>query len=85
MMRLMGIEALEEAPARYGRHEVFKADQGSQFTGALVAASVRISMGGCGRWINNVSIERLWRSLNYEDADLKRRADGIEACAGIGT
>ena len=60
--------ALEEALARYGRPEIFNTDQGSQFTGAaftsaLIDAGVRISMDGRGRWMDNVFIERLWRSL----------------------
>jgi putative transposase len=83
------VEALEEALARYGRPEVFNTDQGSQFTGmtftgVLVAAGIRISMDGRGRWMDNVFIERLWRSLKYEDVYLKGYADGIEARAGIG-
>lgn len=64
------------------------ASQGSQFTGAaftgtLSAAGIRISMDGRGRWIDNVFIERLWRSLKYEDVYLKGYADGREARAGI--
>ena len=83
------LEALEEALARYGRPEIFNPDQGSQFTGAaftgaLTNAGVRISMDGRGRWMDNVFIERLWRSLKYEDVYLKGYADGIEARAGIG-
>jgi putative transposase len=65
------IEALEEALARFGSPENFNTDQGSQFTslrfaGALQEAGVRISMDGRGRWMDNVFIERLWRSLKYE-------------------
>jgi putative transposase len=83
------VEALEDALARYGRPEIFNTDQGSQFTGAaftgvLLAAGVRISMDGRGRWMDNVFIERLWRSLKYEDVYLKGYADGFEARAGIG-
>jgi len=83
------VEALEEALARHGRPEIFNTDQGSQFTGAaftgvLIDAGVRISMDGRGRWMDNVFIERLWRSLKYEDVYLKGYADGIEARAGIG-
>jgi putative transposase len=67
------LAALREALARFGRPEIFNTDQGSQFTsaaftGALTAASVRISMDGRGRWMDNVSIERLWRSLKHEGA-----------------
>jgi putative transposase len=82
------IAALEEALARFGRPGIFNTDQGSQFTsaaftGTLAAAGVRISMDGRGRWMDNVFIERLWRSLKYEDIYLKGYADGREAKAGI--
>jgi putative transposase len=82
------VEALEEALARYGKPEIFNTDQGSQFTsgdftGVLSKAEVRISMDGRGRWMDNVFIERLWRSLKYEDIYLKGYADGREAKAGI--
>jgi putative transposase len=82
------VEALEEALARFGRPEIFNTDQGSQFTSAaftsvLIGAGVRISMDGRGRWMDNVFIERLWRSLKYEDIYLKGYADGREAKAGI--
>lgn len=65
------IEALEEALARHGRPEIFNTDQGSQFTSprfttVLQDAAVNISMDGRGRWMDNVMIERLWRSLKYE-------------------
>ena len=61
------VSALEEALARFGRPEIFDTDQGSQFTSAaftalLAAAGIRISMDGRGRWMDNVFIERLWRS-----------------------
>jgi putative transposase len=66
------VSALEEALARFGRPEIFNTDQGSQFTsaaftGTLTAAGIRISMDGRGRWMDNVFIERLWRSLKHED------------------
>ena len=82
------VSALEEALARFGRPEIFNTDQGSQFTsaaftGVLTAADVRISMDGRGRWMDNVFIERLWRSLKHEDIYLKGYADGREAHAGI--
>jgi transposase InsO family protein len=81
--------ALEEALARFGKPEIFNTDQGSQFTsgdftGMLATAGIRISMDGRGRWIDNVFIERLWRSLKYEDIYLKGYADGRDAKAGIG-
>ena len=83
------VAALEEALARYGRPEIFNTDQGSQFTGAaftsvLINAGVRISMDGRGRWMDNVFIERLWRSLKHEDVYLEGYADGREARTGIG-
>lgn len=83
------VSALEEALARFGRPAIFNTDQGGQFTsaaftGTLAAAGVRISMDGRGRWMDNVFIERLWRSLKYEDIYLKGYADGREAKAGIG-
>jgi putative transposase len=82
------VSALEEALARFGKPEIFNTDQGSQFTsaaftGTLAAAGIRISMDGRGRWLDNVFIERLWRSLKYEDIYLKGYADGREARAGI--
>ena len=82
------VSALEEALARFGRPEIFNTDQGSQFTsaaftGVLVSTGIRISMDGRGRWMDNVFIERLWRSLKYEDVYLQDYADGHEAKAGI--
>jgi putative transposase len=82
------VSALEEALARFGRPEIFNTDQGSQFTsaaftGTLTAAGIRISMDGRGRWMDNVFIERLWRSLKHEDVYLQGYADGQEAKAGI--
>ena len=53
------------------------------FTGVLIAAGIRISMDGRGRWMDNVFIERLWRSLKYEDVYLKGYVDGRDAKAGI--
>jgi putative transposase len=70
------IDALEEALARYDAPEIFNSDQGSQFTsegftGLLTSHGVRISMDGRGRWLDNVFIERLWRSVKYEEVYLK--------------
>jgi len=84
------VDALEEALARFGRPEIFNTDQGSQFTGAaftgvLSTAGIRISMDGRGRWMDNVFIERLWRSIKYEEVYLKCYADGWEARVGIGS
>lgn len=66
------VEALEEALERFGTPEIFNTDQGSQFTGAdftgvLKAKGIRISMDGKGRWVDNVIVERFWRSLKYEE------------------
>ena len=66
------VEALEEALAHYGCPEIFNTDQGSQFTSedfidVLLAHGIQISMDGKGRWLDNVFIERLWRSLKYEE------------------
>jgi len=82
------VAALEDALARHGRPEIFNTDQGSQFTGrdftgTLERSGIRISMDGRGRWMDNVFIERLWRSLKYEDIYLKAYGDGREAKAGI--
>jgi putative transposase len=78
------VEALEEAIARFGRPEIFNTDQGSQFTSEewtsrLTEAGVAISMDGKGRWIDNVFIERLWRSVKYEEVYLHAYANGTEA------
>ena len=78
------VEALEEALAKFGPPEVFNTDQGSQFTSEewtapLKATGVAISMDGKGRWIDNVFIERLWRSVKYEDVYLRAYASGSEA------
>ena len=82
------IEALEEALARFGRPDIFNTDQGSQFTsprftGALLAAGVQVSMDGRGRWMDNVFIERLWRSLKYECVYLHAFETGSELRAGL--
>ena len=84
------IEALEEALAKYGKPEIFNTDQGSQFTsaeftGVLKTADVCISMDGKGRWIDNVFIERLWRSLKYECVYLHAFETASETRAGIGS
>ena len=83
------IEALEEAMARYGRPEIFNTDQGSQFTSVgftsvLRDAGVAISMDGRGRCMDNIFIERLWRSLKYEAVYLHELRDGFEARRIIG-
>jgi putative transposase len=78
------VEALEEAMRKHGQPEIFNTDQGSQFTSddwiaPLKAAGVAISMDGKGRWIDNVFIERLWRSVKYEEVYLRAYANGTEA------
>jgi len=83
------VEALEEAIRRYGAPDIFNTDQGAQFTsdaftGALKAAGIRISMDGKGRWVDNVFVERLWRSLKYEEVYLKAYDTVAEARLGIG-
>ena len=65
------VEALEEAIAKYGQPEVFNTDQGSQFTSddftrVLKNHDIKISMDGKGRWVDNVFVERLWKSVKYE-------------------
>ena len=82
------LEALEEALSRFGRPEIFNTDQGSQFTsprftGVLRDAGVRISMDGRGRWMDNVFIERLWRSLKYECIYLHAFDNGSALRAGL--
>jgi len=82
------VEALSEAIARYGAPEIVNTDQGSQFTSkawteVLDAAGVRISMDGKGRWIDNVFIERLWRSVKYEDIYLRAYENGRDLKAGL--
>jgi len=83
------VEALGEALSRYGRPEIFNTDQGSQFTslaftGALKAAGIEISMDGRGRCMDNIFIERLWRSLKYEAVYLHELTDGFVAERVIG-
>ena len=78
------VEALTEALARYGTPEVFNTDQGSQFTSddftaVLKDAGVRISMDGKGRWVDNVFVERLWRSVKYEEVYLHAYGSIAEA------
>ena len=75
------VEALEEALQNHGKPRIFNTDQGAQFTSA---AFIAISMDGRGRFMDNIFIERLWRSIKYEEVHLKAYADGREARAGIG-
>jgi putative transposase len=83
------VEALEEALAHYDRPEIFNTDQGSQFTsddftGTLKRHEITISMDGKGRCMDNIFVERLWRSLKYEEVYLNAYATVAEAKAGIG-
>ena len=83
------VDALEEAIGRYGAPDIFNTDQGAQFTsaaftGVLKAAEVRISMDGKGRWVDNVFVERLWRSVKYEEIYLRAYDSVSEARARIG-
>ena len=78
------VEALKEAMDRFGTPKILNTDQGAQFTseewiGVLDAAKVAVSMDGKGRWIDNVFIERLWRSVKYEEVYLHGYANGTEA------
>jgi putative transposase len=82
------VEALQEALAKFGAPEIFNTDQGSQFTSeewikVLDDAGVAISMDGKGRWIDNVFIERLWRSVKYEEVYLHGYTNGTEARTGL--
>lgn len=83
------IDAVEEARRRYGDPEIFNTDQGCQFTcarfvGPLKEAGVKISMNGKGRALDNVVVERFWRSLKYEEVYLKDYIDLPEARRQIG-
>ena len=83
------VEALEEALYVYKAPEIFNTDQGSQFTsdeftGVLRGRGIEISMDGKGSWRDNVFVERLWRSLKYEEVYLKAYESVASAKAGIG-
>jgi putative transposase len=84
------IDALEEAIALYGTPQIFNTDQGSQFTSddftdVLKKHDIRISMDGRGRWMDNVFIERLWKSVKYEDIYLKAYSSISEVRKGLTT
>jgi putative transposase len=83
------VEGLQDAMARHGQPDIFNTDQGVQFTSGdfideLAARGVRISMDGKGRFLDNIFIERLWRSLKYEEVFIKANASVGEARGGIG-
>lgn len=83
------VEALNEALERYGQPEIFNTDQGSQFTDqdftkVLLDRGVKVSMDGKGRYLDNIFVERLWRSLKYEEVYLNAYDSLQEARLGIG-
>jgi putative transposase len=83
------VAAIEEAMTRYGKPEIMNTDQGSQFTSAafidvLKAAQIQISMDGKGSWRDNVFVERLWRSVKYEEVYLKAYDSVSHARESIG-
>ena len=82
------VDCLQEALQRYGNPEIFNTDQGCQFTserftGVLKAHSIAISMDGRGRALDNIFVERLWRSVKYEDVYLKGYANSMELMIGL--
>ena len=82
------IEAVEEAMAHHGQPDIFNTDQGSQFTsatftGLLQEHGIRISMDGQGCWRDNVFVERLWKSVKYEEVYLRAYVSVSEAKAGL--
>ncbi len=84
------VETLEDALARHGKPEIFNTDQGSQFTGAAFTSvlsnhGIAISMDGKGAWRDNVFVERLWRSVKYEEVYLRAYNSVSEARASIGS
>ena len=83
------LEALEEALATYGAPEIFNTDQGSQFTSVAFTSllqrnAIRISMDGKGSWRDNVFVERLWRSVKYEEVYLRAYDSVAEARTSLG-
>ncbi len=82
------LETLKEAMARYGKPEIMNTDQGSQFTSidfikALKDAEIQISMDGKGAWRDNVFVERLWRTIKYEEVYLHAYDSASEARSGL--
>ena len=83
------VETLEDALACYAKPEIFNSDQGSQFTGTaftgvLIDNEIKISMDGRGAWRDNVFVERLWRTVKYEEVYLRAYEDVPEARASLG-
>ena len=84
------VEALQEAVDRYGKPQIFNTDEGAQFTSPaftdpLKAGGIQVSMDGKARYLDNIFIERLWRSLKYEEVFTKAYASVVEARVGIGS
>jgi putative transposase len=83
------VDTLEEALAKHGKPEIFNSDQGSQFTGSVFTSvlannGIAISMDGKGAWRDNVFVERLWRSVKYEEVYLKAYDSVSDARTSIG-
>jgi len=83
------VETLEEALVKHGKPEIFNTDQGSQFTGAaftglLIKNGIAIGMDGKGAWRDNVFVERLWRSVKYEEVYLSAYDSVSDARKSIG-
>ncbi len=83
------VDALEAALEQFGKPEIFNTDQGAQFTSSdftdvLLEYDIKISMDGRGRYIDNIFVERLWRSLKYEEVYLNPYDSLVEARQGIG-
>ena len=83
------IEALQHALSCYTHPDIFNSDQGSQFTSSdftdiLFDNNIKISMDGKGRYLDNIFVERLWRSLKYEEVYIREYTDGVEARESIG-
>lgn len=82
------LEVLEQAIKEYGKPQIINSDQGSQFTSEkwvnyLKKEDIKISMDGKGRWVDNIFIERLWRSVKYDHVYLYPAADGLELYQGL--
>jgi putative transposase len=89
MEAMHAVEALEEAFAKYGQPEIVNTDQGSQFTAtafteAVLSRGIRLSMDGKGAWRDNVFVERVWRSVKYEEVYLKAYESVSHARRSIG-
>jgi putative transposase len=89
MEAMHAVEALEEAFAKYGQPEIVNTDQGSQFTAtaftdAVLGRGIRLSMDGKGAWRDNVFVERVWRSVKYEEVYLKAYESVSHARCSIG-